>query len=714
MSALPSNRAALALLALGSSLALGCAPQAATHSPADPSSSAAAVPAALALIPAGAPVHFATKGVPHSSPISLIALAPSGDAALTRDSAGGVRLWLALDGSREPLIVPIRDPRSMALAAREGGGATLSLVDPAGGVRLIDVDAQGRMQKLGSLSPTDPIAETLVLPGGERLLAVGQDHVLRLLRRDGAELARLDEPGLRISSLRLATAAADGPRLIALTAGEFDGSEGRFAVEAFTLTLGETTLARGPHSQTLFLDAATTPDNPSVSPDGRALVYVERKRHTPTSWSVVAKQLEDGRQVSVEVPLTTGVQPRLGLLAGGRALLDEGSGLGFLVDLGRGTIKQRPLRSSPTLNHSGSSFRPGLRVSAANTWLAVHELERDELVYLGYDQISVTDVGVSPNGQVAAWALGDRVAIERDAKVVEVPDTRNQGYRFVEFLDDEHLLMLHWNGGLELVDARSGERVYATDLGSDVQSAELSRDGRGGAAMLVRTALWQYPTLVQLDASAILDRFLVNAPSNFAGLLTPPDGPRDAWGAWTLDATAQLHQYSFAQLRAGIDPTLTPTPGEVLPLGMPEHMKISATGTRYWVSSVNSRPSLHVERGAEAKELALDGGPIVMIAPSRDDARLAVIQQRELSQLLTIYSSEDLRVLWAQPVPPINGLSWSEGGESLGLAASLGGGVVFDTTRGQPITARCGARFELRHAPPISQGAFNQISVCEL
>jgi hypothetical protein len=56
-------------------------------------------------------------GVAHSGAIDRIALSADGKGALTRDVVGGTRLWSALDGSREPVVVPIRAPQSFALAS---------------------------------------------------------------------------------------------------------------------------------------------------------------------------------------------------------------------------------------------------------------------------------------------------------------------------------------------------------------------------------------------------------------------------------------------------------------------------------------------------------------------------------------------------------------------------------------------------------------------
>jgi hypothetical protein len=606
----------------------------------------------------------------------------------------------------------------MALASNGKGGWTLALLDAAGGARLVGVDAAGKMQPLASLAPTDPITDVIVMPGGEQLVAVGADHVLRLLDRHGKELGRLDQPGLRPASLRIAPQAEGGPVVVALTAGEFDRAEGRFAVELLPLSITDGQLALAGQRRTVHLDSPPTTDNPSVSPDGRAVVFIQRQRLGGANWMVIGMQLEDGRQVSVDTQIPSGIQPRFGLLQQARVLIDDGSGLGRVVDLQDRNVELVGLRSSPTVNHLASTFVPGLRVAPTGNWLAVHQLESDELTYLGYEQISVTDAAVSPSARTVAWALGDRVAVEQisdDASVVvEIPGTRKISQRFIEFLDEELLVMLDWTGGAQLVRWRDGEVTSAADLGNNVQLAELGRTSSGEGVLFVRTNLWQNPTVVEFGDGRIGDRYLTHASAHLAGLLAPRGQTIDNWGAWTIDGSGKRRDFTLAQLRPGLDTVAALAAGETLPSGAPEQFAVGADKAVYWVRTTGSRPTLHVEREAKSDELQLPAGFVTMIVPSRDGRRIAVVQQRDPGQVITVYDTSTLQPAWAQPIPAINGMSWSDASEALAIPATLGGGVVLDGDDGSVLSARCGLSFEVRHSPPVVQGFFNQLSVCEL
>lgn len=701
------------MLSISSLLLLGaCKPDASTRLPDGTDAKGRSEARAQ---PIGEKVVFASVGVPHVAAITLVSVDPSGTAALTRDNSGSVRLWPALDGSREPLIVPIRDPRAMALSER-GEGWTLALLDAAGGARIVGVDASGEMEPLASLPPTDPLADIMVLPGGEQLIAVGSDHVIRLLDRKGSELARLDSPGLRPASLRVAMQAEGGPRIVALTAGEFDSSQGRFAIELLPLEIGEASLALGGPKRVLHLDSPATLDNPTLAPDGRSVVYLQRQLLGSATWRVHAMQLEDGLEISVDSETPSGLQPRFGLMPAGRVLLDDGTGLGRIVDLRERKVELIGLRSSPTINHLAAAYAGGLRVAPANNWLAVHQLECDDLIYLGYEQINVTAAGLSPSGASVAWALGDRVAVEAvgSNEVFEVPGTRPSSRNFVNFLDEELLVTLDWMGGAKLVRWRDGEVVAEVDLGNHTQTSELARDGQGNGLMFVRTNLWQNPTVVELRERQIGPRYLT-ATAHLVGLLAPIDAPLDDWGAWTLDGTGRLRNFTLAQLREGIDTKAAIEGGEVLSFGVPEQFAIDAKGRQLWLRSNGSRSTLHVERGDQGSdELELAPGFPVRLSPSPDGRRIAVMLQRDVNQVLTVIDSETLQTLWAQPLPPNNGLAWSDQSERVSVPAGFGGGVVFDAANGSAEATRCGLAFEVRRSPPTVVGFFTPLNVCDL
>src|SRR5690606_22119284 len=115
--------------------------------------------------------------------------------------------------------------------------------------------------------------------------------------------------------------------------------------------------------------------------------------------------------------------------------------------------------------------------------------------------------------------------------------------------------------------------------------------------------------------------------------------------------------------------------GELLSFGMPEQFAIDSSGQQFWIRTA-ARPTLHVERGTVSDEIELGPGFVVLLIPSRDARRIAVVQQRDINQVLTVFDSATLQPLWAQPIPAISGLAWTDAGDRVAVPANQGGGAV--------------------------------------
>ncbi len=136
---------------------------------------------------------------PHGASIRLVALTDAGDAALTADVLGLIRLWPALDGSREPIVVRAGPVRQLALG-RDGGELVAALLDPAGGVELLRFGPGGGVIGRARVLH-EPGYQELAWSGGV-LLARGSDHAIAAIDARGAVRGRLvAEPGERIAAV---------------------------------------------------------------------------------------------------------------------------------------------------------------------------------------------------------------------------------------------------------------------------------------------------------------------------------------------------------------------------------------------------------------------------------------------------------------------------------------------------------------------------------
>jgi sarcosine oxidase gamma subunit len=175
--------------------------------PAAPVRDAGPVVAAEPELPVPSPpvVHPASRAAieaPHGGQIIALAVAPDGKSAVTADQLGGLRLWPALDGSREPLVVDMPHPRDLAIASH-GDGFTIVVRDEVGGLVVGNIDRDGRTLSHVNLQPEPAITGIAMAPAG--LVAWRVDQTIDLVGGDGRITGRLAaEAGQRILDVSVA------------------------------------------------------------------------------------------------------------------------------------------------------------------------------------------------------------------------------------------------------------------------------------------------------------------------------------------------------------------------------------------------------------------------------------------------------------------------------------------------------------------------------
>ena len=101
---------------------------------------------------------------PHGSEIIALATTVDGGAVVSADRLGGIRLWTALDGTREPVVIRGTAPRELALW-RDSDGFAVATLDAAGGVQVIRTTATGSVRGRATVS------------GGAAAHQIGRAHV---------------------------------------------------------------------------------------------------------------------------------------------------------------------------------------------------------------------------------------------------------------------------------------------------------------------------------------------------------------------------------------------------------------------------------------------------------------------------------------------------------------------------------------------------------
>jgi hypothetical protein len=211
------------------------------------------------MIPSGSP--HATVEAPPSGPLHVLGVTPDGGAAITVDEQGGVRLWPALDGSREPRAMTIAEPIEIALARRDRGYIAAE-IDQGHGLELVELDPDGGVIAHRTLGNDPTVDGVAAFDGG--ILAWTSDQKIAMYGVDGSARGTLGtRPGERL--VTLATAADHVVAEVEVRSGDSETSQRR--VRALTVVPA---LAWGE-----FVDAGISPGGPiALARSGKRLVVV--------------------------------------------------------------------------------------------------------------------------------------------------------------------------------------------------------------------------------------------------------------------------------------------------------------------------------------------------------------------------------------------------------------------------------------------------------
>ncbi|HEX2688933.1 MAG TPA: hypothetical protein VHN14_20060 [Kofleriaceae bacterium] len=135
----------------------------------------------------------------HGAEIVALAVTPDGSAVASADRLGGIRLWTALDGTREPVVIHGPAPRSVTLT-HNGDDFVIGTLDAAGGVQVIRTSGIGAVRGRVTVTGDQPATEIDGIREG--LLILRADQTLELVDATGQVRSRLaSEPGTHIDSI---------------------------------------------------------------------------------------------------------------------------------------------------------------------------------------------------------------------------------------------------------------------------------------------------------------------------------------------------------------------------------------------------------------------------------------------------------------------------------------------------------------------------------
>jgi hypothetical protein len=656
------------------------------------------------------------SGAGHTANIDLVVVSSDGKAVVTRDQIGGTRLWPVLDGSVEPVVIPVQGPQQLSVETRGKGGFTVAAVDSAGGAKIFGVQAGGKVVELGTLAPFQPLFGIYVLPGGERLLALFRDHSIRLVDRTATELANLEERRFRPTSLRLAN---DGKSFVAVI--NASGMGNKAEIQRLRLVEGEgkqpPRIERVGSPRIIEATNALSDTTAVMAPDGRRFAVVDKP--TGTSWEILIVDLtKDAADTRVQVQMPSHLVPNLGFVSKHELLASAHDGsLSWLVDLDDSTQHARASAPMDFVSQGrAQALAGGVQAAGHGTWLFVHDVIGRSHRYLGYRSFQTQSVAISPSGERVAWAyVSGPVFIEAlggkgERKRAELPSDPSFGTIKVRFFDDEHIILIDGAGGIRLYRWRDAELVDETGIHGAIRAMHFEPD-RG--VMLIERHNNDVH-LFEVSKKGFTGPYIVADQSFRAGLLVKGIPGHEDAVMWTLDSGNKLRHYTLEELQKDPSQDVVMAKGETIPPGKVAPLAIDRYGRHYGVRWNGSTMELFVDFGKHLKTQVSATGDISTIVPSPSGGSFVSIHQRGQSTSLAMHNSETLEEEWSFSTGVFNNeVVWSPDGRFVAVAANTGA-VVLDAKTGKPVQRRCGVEFEAAASAPAT--AFNSLnlrSMCE-
>lgn len=696
-------------------LLLGCGPKDEGTKTPEPAPLGAETEPDAAPQPSPGPKH---PGIAHSASIDLVAIDPTGVAALTRDTVGGLRLWTALDGSAAPQAVPLTNPRSMAVLLAGKDRFVVFAVEASGGARFVSMSSGGHAKDVAALPPFNPVLQVAALDGehGGRFVALMKDGSIRVFDLQGEERGAFDEKGFQPISIRT---SANGKHLLALTTMDRVGADNR--AEAQRLSIGGTveapTLKRSGTPQILKTTAAITETTVTFSPDGSEVAVLARA--SSTFWDIEVYRLgSDGEPRKIPVKFNQHQQPHLGYTGAGELLVSSNEGTpSQLVDTANSTVRLRT--SIPQdFNHQGQAqvSSGGRQILGYGTFLFVHDVDDRKHRFLGYAATQGSGVGLSPTGSYVAWAYAQGPvvieSIDGSTEPVEIDYGNNNfaGTR-VRFLDDDHVIIIDSTGEVTLWHWPSQTTIGRAGTMSNVRNVHM--DPAQGLLVLERhtNEAWIYEVSIE---DGFVGPYIVGDTSRLG--IVRPTPPSDVI-LWSMQASSnKVREFTLDQLRSDMTTAESDALGVELVAGQSAPLAVDPLGRQYGVRWNGSALELFVVQGKETvASKAMPTNDIGQILPSPMGDRFLAVVNRSGAVSVAMHDTKTLESQWSYATGVFNSdTAWSNDGRYVAFSANTGA-VLLDATTGEPVLARCGLRFTAMGAPPsMAFSAPNQKSLCEL
>lgn len=593
---------------------------------------------------------------PHGGSITTLAVTHDGAAAITGDELDELRLWPALDGTREPCVVDLPVPTELAIAPRADGFA-VAVIDAAHTLTIAAIDREGRTL---SRTPIQAESQVLGLATTDRgFIAWMDDQALVAYDTDGKVLGRLGtEPGQRLDQV-----VANGRYALAKV---FDGKVERLRPIDLTKLAWEKALdAGGP---------ATGPI--AISPSGAGIAAVVEL--VPGTQRL---RVFDHGSFVAEAPAARAV----GFVGDHLlAISPADNSLAFLPD----HAEPKPqVYTAPIVNAAKLATAPGIAVAPAGTELAI--ARPAGLQYLGYD-LEAPEVATAGPDHHLVVGMGNSFAL-LDDQLAALP-----GAATPKLPDSTQIADLAWLSGTdyyaEVVRVDGSTALVIANDQAPAPTPDRSTHGRSIHAL-------RYDPVTRLVASALagprIERWdpTHRALSQVLELKSPyeqvvPLDPARANGAELV--LVQTNQKGTSRV-TWTDLSTKKAYGQV---AIESFLTADAAGHVYaWTADPHQPGTLALSvmgPGGPIATLAHDG--ITTLWPDPQGERVLEISAASV----TLYKPDGTE-LWKLALVGASEAVWT-GDDAVSLLTSSGI-VRIDVATGRPLAARCGWKFGLSPQP---------------
>ncbi len=619
---------------------------------------------------------YPLRRVRHRADLVDVYADPAGVFVASVDDQGSARLWRVGDeADTTPLELPVQDPAWLSLGAVDDTTALVAAIDTTGGavVWRVGLGPDALAAEVAfEIPPTDPLFEIHVLDGGQRILALGIDHRIRLYDAKGKVVGGLAEPGFIPWQLRVRHSPGRAPELAAVLAHPV-------RIEALSRSGDE--LSRNGTAHRVVLDQSPNRNDLALTPDGRTAVSLKRPRSRGRTWAVELIDLETGSRRILAGKNRGRLRPRMHVLDDDRLMLEDGEARGtfysladarslemLISDLDLEALEVATQTGRRSLEHSvfDSRMRSVVvgrtRIGVGGSHLVIDDLDDESHTRLDAAPLATSAVALSPDSSSLARISGNDVVIQR---VEEGAPTSVLG----SFEDATHL---HWpspkrlvvitkHGRVRLLDTADGSEVATRTVEQawGVESTQLLAGSSAGEATVVLHPVKKgAPARAVRIGEATLEA--VQPPSGDPAFLPARSEPASRWLeelGHTTDAAGDLRW-----LRSGGSPQIGITKGQT---------------PRVWIAGDRAAP----------RSLRLHPGKVARARLSADGRWLAVLNvgfgwsPAPGKTSVTVIDVESAHRVFARSVAP--GASFAFSADSHGIViGDETGTAVFDAATG--------------------------------